>query len=195
MENILGVSSYRPVRPLKADLQVIFRCNYLQIDKIDANIGCIRVPWKSRVGYLKGLSSMQRLLIFCLLCAPYTFVYSDATPNKIVWDAPKTPLAGSTSVTPAIAKHTLKCGLFPGSYIFKKDMSMPAVESPIDFLFPARDGYRYCVVTDTDINGEESLQSSQIRFYTSAATPTPDKTGKTEAQEEMTVVTQQKPVR
>jgi len=115
---------------------------------------------------------MKRLFAFCLLITPITFAYS---ANKIIWQAPNARIDGSHLLPSEIAKHTVKCGLLPGTYTLKQDVVMPVVEASIDFATPGGDGYRYCVVTATDKNGGESMPTGEVKFYISAGTPMIDK--------------------
>jgi len=113
---------------------------------------------------------MKRLFIFCLLFTPITFAYSATISNQFTWHAPNARTDGARLLPSEIAKHTVKCGLKPGAYTLKKDVAMPAVKASIDFATSGRDGYRYCVVTATDKNGEESMPGGEIKFYMSAGT-------------------------
>jgi len=114
---------------------------------------------------------MKRLFIFCLLFTPITFAYSANIPNRFTWQAPNARTDGARLLPSQIAKHTLKCGLKPGTYTLKKDVAMPVVETSIDFATSGEDGYRYCVVTATDKNGDESMPGGEIRFYMLAGNP------------------------
>jgi len=58
----------------------------------------------------------------------------------------------------------------PDTYTLKQDVAIPAVKASIDFATSGGDGYRYCVVTATDKNGEKSIPGSEIKFYMSAGT-------------------------
>ncbi len=114
---------------------------------------------------------MKHLFAFCLFITPITFAFSASIPNQFTWQAPNSKTDGSLLLPSEIMKHTVKCGLRPGAYTLKMDIAMPVVDAPIDFATPGGNGYRYCVVTATDKNGEESLPGKELKFYLSAGIP------------------------
>ncbi len=124
---------------------------------------------------------MKRLFIFCLFIAPVTFANSETTSTQFIWQAPNTRTDGSRLLPSEIEKHTVKCGLLPGTYTLKKKVAMPVVKASIDFATRGGDGYRYCVVTATDKHGEESMPGGEIRFYMSAGKAMIDKPGENDA--------------
>jgi len=128
---------------------------------------------------------MKRLFACCLFITPITFAYSADISNKISWQAPNARIGGSRLLPSEIVKHTVKCGLRPGTYTLKKDVAMPVVTTSIDFATSGGDGYRYCTVTATDKNGEESMSGKEVKFYISAGKPMIDKPDENEAPDNM----------